>query len=239
MKIEILYSEICNLYGDYYNHIYLEKNLNDKTIYKTSLYDTPKFINEDIDLIYIGSASETNQLLIIEKLMPYKEKLKEMIENNKVIIATGNSFEIFGKYIYDETLKQEIPCLNIFDYYAKRDMNKRHNSLFLGEFNNFSVVGHKSQFSFIYGVNEDNMLFKLNRGTGNNKEQAYEGFKYKNFYGTYVLGPLLVFNPLFTKYIFKILNIDKKLIFEEEAMDAYKFRLKEFQDPKTEMGSKH
>ena len=29
MKIEILYKEVCNLYGDYYNHIYLiTKELN-------------------------------------------------------------------------------------------------------------------------------------------------------------------------------------------------------------------
>ena len=25
MKIEILYKEVCNLYGDYYNHIFINK----------------------------------------------------------------------------------------------------------------------------------------------------------------------------------------------------------------------
>ena len=41
------------------------------------------------------------------------------------------------------------------------------------------------------------------------------------------------------KYIKKILNDNSKLPFEEETIDAYNYRLKEFEDPKTSMISKH
>ena len=51
MKIEILYKDVCNLYGDYYNHIYLERCFKNATIYETTLNETPQFIEEDIDLI--------------------------------------------------------------------------------------------------------------------------------------------------------------------------------------------
>lgn len=235
MKIEILYKEACNLYGDTYNNIYIKKCFPKATIYETSLNDTPKFATEDIALIYIGSASETMQKIIIEKLMPYKDRLKEMIDNNKIIIATGNSFEIFGKYILDN--EEKTTCLDIFDYYAKRNMEKRHNSLFLGEFNDFKIVGHKSQFSFIYGVKSS--FIKMLRGVGNNPDDEYEGYRFNNFFGTYLVGPFLVFNPYFMKYIKKILNDNSKLPFEEETIDAYNYRLKEFEDPKTSMISKH
>ena len=127
MKIEILYKEVCNLYGDYYNHIYLEKCFKNATIYETTLNETPHFIEEDIDLIYLGSSSEKQQELIINKLLPYKNRLKELIDKNKVILATGNAFEIFGKEIIDVSQNKTIPCLNIFDYYAKRTMEKRYN----------------------------------------------------------------------------------------------------------------
>ena len=235
MKIEILYKKSCNLYGDTYNNIYLKKCFSNATIYETSLNDTPKFVTEDIDLLYIGSSSEIHQKIIIEKLLPYKEKIKEMIENNKIVIATGNAFEIFGKEIQDKD--EKISCLGIFDYYAKRNMEKRHNSLFLGEFNGYKILGHKSQFSFIYGVK--NNFIKMIRGMGNNNEDNNEGYNYKNFYGTYLIGPFLIFNPYFMKHIKSILNDESPLPFEDETIDAYNFRLKEFEDQKTSMISKH
>lgn len=237
MKIEILYKEVCNLYGDNYNHIYLKKCFPDAIIYETSLNETPKFVTEDISLLYLGSSNEDMQKVIINKLLPYKEKLNDMINDNKIILATGNAIEIFGKYIIDK--EEKIECLNIFDYYAKRNMEKRHNSLFLGEYNTYKVVGHKSQFSFIYGVNNNGFIKKL-RGVGNNNDDLFEGYHYKNFFGTYLLGPFLVFNPYFVKDLKKLLNVsDTSLPFEEETFDAYKYRLKEFEDPKTCMGSKH
>ena len=216
MKIEILYKEVCNLYGDYYNHIYLERCFKNATIYETTLNETPHFIEEDIDLIYLGSSTEKNQEIIISRLLPYKDRLKEIIDENKTI-----------------------PCLNIFDYYAKRTMNKRYNYLFLGEFNNIKIIGHKSQFSLIYGIDEKDKFITKIKGLGNNFEDSFEGFKKNNFYGTYLLGPLTVINPYFTKYLMKTLNQDDKLDFEEESLEAYNYTLKEFENPKTNEKSNH
>ena len=132
-----------------------------------------------------------------------------------------------------------IPCLNIFDYYAKRTMNKRYNYLFLGEFNNIKIIGHKSQFSLIYGIDEKDKFITKIKGLGNNFEDSFEGFKKNNFYGTYLLGPLTVINPYFTKYLMKTLNQDDKLDFEEESLEAYNYTLKEFENPKTNEKSNH
>ena len=56
-------------------------------MYETTLNETPHFIEEDIDLIYLGSSTEKNQEIIISKLLPYKDRLKELIDKNKVILA--------------------------------------------------------------------------------------------------------------------------------------------------------
>ena len=51
---------------------------------------------------------------------------------------------------------------------------------------------------------------------------------------TYVIGPLLILNPLFAKYILKEMGVNNpKIKFEKEAIEAYKIRLKEYSDPKT------
>ena len=61
MKIEILFPEFCNIYGDYGNVIYLKACLPDAEFIETSLNDEPKFITEDIDLVYMGSMTEKVQ----------------------------------------------------------------------------------------------------------------------------------------------------------------------------------
>lgn len=231
MKIEILYPEIANLYGESGNINYLKKCFSNEKVKEIHINDKPIFDYKEIDLIYMGSMSEKNQELIIKKLLPYKESIKEYIENNHIFIVTGNALEIFQQYILDGN--QKIECLGIFKGYAVRNYEKRHNSLFLGDYDGIKIIGHKSQFTFSYDSN--NSFISRVRGVGMNKEDNNEGIKYKNFYGTYLLGPFLIFNPDFTK---KILNL-KTLPYEKSIYEAYNIRLGEFLDSKTEFASKH
>lgn len=236
MKIEILFPEICNLYGESANVLYLKKCMPDATFYETSINDEIRFINEDINLVYIGSFPDENMELIINKLKKDKDKIKEKLDNNQVFLATGNSFEIFSNYIIDN--EKKIEGLNIFDFYVKKDYEKRHNSLFLGEFNGISIVGYKSQFSMSYNL-KNNEFIKVKKGIGLNDNDQNEGIHYKNFYGTYLLGPFLIINPYFTKHLLKQIGYKKKLIFEDEIIDAYNYRLKELENDKTIIICKH
>ena len=132
MKIEVLYPELSNLYGDYYNAKYLAMCIPDSQTVFTSNNDKPAFLSEKVDIICMGSMSERNQEFAIKHLMPYKDKIKELIENGTFFLATGNSFEIFGKHIEDDDKK--IECLGAIDFYSKRQMNDRRNCFFLGDF---------------------------------------------------------------------------------------------------------
>ena len=101
MKIEVLYSEVANLYGDLYNINYLAKCLPNVKVHYTNLNDTPLFVNHKVDLIYMGPMMENHQKIVIEKLLPYKDRIKELIENNVIFLICGNALEIFGS---NETL---------------------------------------------------------------------------------------------------------------------------------------
>ena len=233
LKVEVLFPEICNLFGNMYNIKYLEKSIDDIQIINTALTDTPKFVNEEIDMIYMAPMTESSQELVIEKLKPYTEKIKELIDENKVFFIIGNALEVFGQYIENED-GSKIEGLGITNLYAKRNMMNRFNSLFLGELDDIKVVGFKSQFAMSYGDNSNNYLFECIKGPGINEESKYEGIRINNFIGTYVLGPILVLNPHFTKYLLRLVGIeDVKLDYEEEAVNCYNIRLKEFEDPST------
>ncbi len=233
MKIEILFPEFCNIYGDFGNIMYLKACLPEAEFIETSLNDEPKFITEDIDLVYMGSMTEKVQEKIINKLMAYKEIIKQQIDSKKAFLFTGNSFEIFGKYI-EEDNKNQREGLGRIDIDSKRRMFNRYNSLFLGEFEGIEIIGFRDQFALQYGDNSDKYFAKVIRGDGLNKDSKLEGIRIKNFIGTSILGPILVLNPIFTKhYLQNVLKIENvEIAFEKDAMEAYEKRLEEFKDMK-------
>ena len=231
MKIEILYPEMSNIYGDYGNIMFLKKCLPDAEFVETELHSEPAFVKQDINLVYLGSMTEKAQEIIIRSLKPYKDKLNEYIQTGKAILFTGNSLEILGKYIENDD-ETKIEGLGILDIYSKREMFNRYNSLFLGEFKNIKIVGFKDQFAHSYGNNETTYFAKVIRGAGLNRESKLEGIRINNFIGTSILGPILVLNPEFAKFfVHNILGQNKsKITFEKAASDSYEARLKESED---------
>lgn len=234
MKIEILFPEFCNLYGDLMNMDYLKKCLPNAEFIETALADEPLFFTQDISMVYLGPATERTQEKIIKKFMLYKDRIKQLIENGTVFLFTGNSLEIMGKYIENED-GTRIDALGIFDTYAKRDLMHRHNSVYMGEFEDTKILGFKTQFTFSYPQNDSFAFIKNIKGVGMNPKCGFEGIHYKNFYGTYLVDPILIMNPQFTKKILDILG-DGTLAFETEVNIAYEKRLKDYIDKVKDKG---
>lgn len=225
--IEILYPELCGIYGDKMNMKYLSKCSSEFKFIETNHKDVPYFVDNTVDMIYIGPMTEDKQEMFIKYLMPYKDKIKALIEKQVVFFVTGNALEIFGQYIIDGDRK--IECLNIFDYYAKRDTSDVFNYQGIGKFNEFEVIIHKVQFSACYGKFKYPFITK-NSGFGMNENYANEGICYKNFFGTYSLGPFLITNPLFTQYLLNILGIKDEIAYKDDIIDAYKDRLSKMRE---------
>ena len=236
MTIEYLYPEICNLYGDSFNIRYLRKILKDASFVETNLKSEPCFATNDVGMIYLGATTEEGQEMIIERLLPYKNRLEELIDSGKVILCTGNAMEVFGEKILSDD-GTEITGLGIFKTTAKREMLNRYNSIFLGQMEGFEVVGFKSQFSHSYGDNSDGYVMKAVKGCGLNPETDREGIRRKNFIGTYVIGPILLLNPPFVRYLLSLMGTEAEIVFEEDAMKAYEVRLNEYHRPDIKLES--
>ncbi len=233
MRIEVLFPEFGNLYGDSANMRYIQASAPDIEIINTDNRSTPVFAHEDVDMIYIGSMTESKQEIAVERLSEYKDRLKELIDKGVVVLATGNAMELFGEYIQDG--EQKIPMLGIFPFHAQRQFREiRHNSMFIGRFEDIKIVGYKSQFSDCIGEFKDYFIDVIG-GYGNSNKQSdkKEGIHYKNFFATYLLGPLLVLNPLFTKHLLTLMGHEGTLAFEKEAMEAYNERVECLEDEST------
>ena len=117
MKITIghLYSDLLNLYGDDGNIKALKYHLEEQginvEIKNMTIGDKKDF--SDIDFLYIGSGTENNIILALEDLKNDKDKIKDYLNDNKILLSTGNSIELFGNYIITN---KKIKALGIIDY---------------------------------------------------------------------------------------------------------------------------
>ncbi len=199
-----LYYDLLNLYGEIGNVKAIKTALESQNIKvvisNLSINDNMDF--NQFDLIYMGCGTESNQLLVLKDFIKYKNKVKEYIDNNKFFIATGNSYELFGKSIFDG---DKHSALGIFDYNSKRQPNRIVGDVIVKcNFIDDKIIGFQNQGSTIKDNN--NPMFEV---SGSDKG---EGIHYKNFYGTYLLGPILVRNPKLHEYILTnlIKSKDKK-----------------------------
>ena len=176
----------------------------------------------------MGRMTEGMRERVIEKLRPRRSKRQAGLDHGTVFLFTGNALEVFGDYIENED-GSRIECLGLYRLFAKRDMMHRHNSDFEGTFEGETVMGFKTQFTMAYTPDESLGLFKKVKGVGLNRKAAWEGIRLHNFFGTYLVGPILVMNPPFTKYLLRLLGAgDVPLAFEKENMEAYAQRKKDF-----------
>lgn len=230
--IEELFPEVCSLFGDGGNMRYLKLCLPDAQYKETALNDRPYFADNDVDMIYMGPMTENTQLQVIERLKPFRDRIEELIEKGTVFLMTGNSHEVFGKTIKDKN-GTTVECLGINDFTAKRDMMSRFSGLVLGNYEDTEIAAFRAQFTKGYPGEGLTPFVKMTKGVPMNDDEFIEGYTRNNFYGTYLLGPLLILNPYFTKKLLKkICGEDRPLAFEEEVIKAYNTRIADFKDKK-------
>jgi CobQ-like glutamine amidotransferase family enzyme len=175
--------------------------------------------------------SENTQRTVIQKLLPFRDRILELIESGVVILATGNASDVFCKEIDYVTENIETSALNIFDYTVKNDLFDRYNGKVIGKFDDITIVGFRSQFSEIFGNNDDCYFVECQRGIGMNKGSKLEGFRKNNLFCTHILGPILPLNPIFCEHLIGLSGNAASAAYRDAAMIAYEQRIKEFTDP--------
>ncbi len=230
MKIEVLFPEFCNLFGDLFNVKYLEKCLPEAQRVDTPLSGQPLFVQEAPSLIYMGPMSERSQEKVIAKLKPYRQRLEELVQEGTAFLLTGNALEVLGNSIEQEDGSQ-IPGLGLLPLRARRDMMHRHNSVFLGDWQGQEVIGFKSQFTMAWPEEKAQGLFPVKKGVGLNPKEGFEGLRRQNLFATYLLGPVLLMNPGFTRSILKAMGAEApSLALESVVQTAWESRIRDFHE---------
>ena len=165
--------------------------------------------------------------MALDALFKYKKEINQLLLNNKFFIATGNSIELFGKCIKLES--NTIATLDIFSYETQRT-KKRLVSECVFHYDEIQdkVLGFQNHQGNIYGISYP--LFTIEKGYSSEPCSKYEGFRINNFFGTYLLGPLLVRNPKLLEKICKDVILSKdanfqfknfNFLLEQKAYDVF------------------
>ena len=225
IKVLHLYYDLLNLYGEQGNILALKRAFKNQNVEievdYLSVQDKIDF--QKYDLVYLGSGSTENLLIALEDIKRHKKELKKYIENKKVLLATGNSYLLFGQKI------NNLDALGIFDYYAASSEKMAQESL-MELYQEKDIIGFQNREFMVN--NKKNHLFKVKDGICDNLKSEYEGYHEYNFYGTFVIGPLLIRNPHFTNKLVKEIMEKNNLIYHEYEdkilVDAYNQYIKNF-----------
>lgn len=211
MTIRILdiYPELMNLYGERGNMLMLRKRLEEtgaEVIYEAK--STEDEIDFSVyDMAYMGCGTESASLKALECLGKYKKQISEFAESNKILVLTGNAFEIFGESVTDDN--GTVDGLGIFTYCVHRNNKLRYHedAIYTCNLLNEKFIGYVNKCSHVSGVTSP--LFNVEMGLGNDNTALTEGYSYKNVYATELIGPIFVRNPYFLQYIIKKLYSEK------------------------------
>ena len=230
VKILHLFSKALDLYGDGANLTAISSALSKMGISSCidycELWDKMPSLS-DYDIVYIGHGKAKNLLPCLQKLMNSKTELFDYINSNKVFLCVGNSRELFGKSFKAPT-GETIEGLGLFSYTAD-ETGEVIVSDEIGNiettFGNITTYGFINRTAHIENTSELTPLFTLTKGIGDGTaDTTHEGNRYKNFFGTWQIGPILVRNPLLLKSLLKLILAEDYRDFdttlEQKALDT-------------------
>ncbi|MBQ4569409.1 MAG: hypothetical protein IJA62_05090 [Ruminococcus sp.] len=201
-RILYLYYDIMNLYGESGNVRMMERILRDKgaqaEIDRKTITDSEIDFTQ-YDFIYCGAGTELSRDACLLHLRRFKDSLRSAYENNTVMLFTGNSYEMLGRKLHTAQ-GEDAEGLGLFDFTVEEKKKNRYSgdvtlkcALAEGQ-----MIGYINKCSKVEGIEDP--LFEITSVVGTIKDTA-DGIHSRNFFGTQVIGPVLVKNPQFADYV--------------------------------------
>ena len=234
IKLLHIYSQTMDLYGDYSNITAIDKYIKEMG-YNCSItcVELGEEINTtDYDFVYMGHGKAKNLNAVAPHFVKYKDHILSQIENEQIFFVTGNARLLFGKEF--QTFDNKRACgIGLFDYTAIETGDVFTSDVISRPVFDESIVvyGFINRTSHMVGENKY-PLFKVISGSCDGEiKTSLEGNLYKNYIGTWQMGPLLLRNPALLKDILKrILKEDYKEVDTTLEEKALALTLKEFKE---------
>lgn len=211
MKVHFghLYGNLLNTYGDNGNLLML-RYLAEKrgwTVETTIISLDDDFDPAAYDLLFMGGGQDTEQIVVAKDLARLQAPLRAYIEEGGVLLAICGGYQLLGRY-YETAYGEKIIGAGVLGHHTLYQEQAR----FIGDVTIHSdltgdtYVGFENHNGRTYLAPEERPLGRVIEGYGNNGEDGGEGAVYKNAYGSYFHGPLLVRNPHLAEHLLDLVE---------------------------------
>lgn len=202
VKVAHLYANLMNIYADRGNIIALGRRCGwrgiDVDVDEFGLGETPVWA--DYDFFYLGGGQDREQLLVCRDLSGKGAGLIEAVEGGAVLLSICGGYQLLGDY-YRTGAGETMEGVGLFKAHTVAG-NRRLIGNVVVESHvgglEMTLAGFENHSGKTYLDEGQKPLGRVVTGYGNNAGDRTEGIVYKNAIGTYLHGPLLPKNALFT-----------------------------------------
>lgn len=204
MELNILhfYPDLMSLYGSYANVSVLKRTLETmgNTVNVTPVLPGQAADLSAADFLYMGAGTERAQKAALTDFVRFADALKNAAESGVTMLFAGNSMELLGKTVTDDT-GTVYDALGLADFTSVQ-RKKRFVEDVYGHTDLFeeAMVGFINKCSVISGVDTP-LLTSMDMGYGNEAPHGPEGYHQNNVFASQLTGPILVKNPALLKTV--------------------------------------
>lgn len=205
VRVAHLYPTLLNIYADRGNILAFSKRCLwreiDIRIDGFGLGEEPDWM--EYDFFYLSGGQDREQNLVALDLGRKAAGLTAAVEDDAVLLSICGGYQLLGDY-YRLPGGDVIEGIGLFGAHTIAD-GKRciGNVLIEAEIGGMQmkIVGFENHGGKTYLDEGQKPLGRVLNGFGNNAADKTEGIIYKNAFGTYLHGPLLPKNAVFTDYL--------------------------------------
>lgn len=211
LKIGWLYPKTMNLYGDRGNIIAFSYRAQQRGIDVTvkNIEVGEKFDSQQIDFAFFGGGQDKEQKIVSHDLQKKAKDIKKFYDMKKPMLSICGGYQLLGNF-FQTCEGKKINGIGVFDVNTFGSHERMIGNVCVRSklFGDAKILGFENHSGRTFLGNKSEALGEVIKGGGNNGADKTEGIISNNFVGTYLHGPLLPKNSMFTDwFIEKTLQI--------------------------------
>jgi CobQ-like glutamine amidotransferase family enzyme len=174
---------------------------------------------KQVDIVIGGGGQDSAQADVQQDILKIGDKLHKLCQAGVPMILICGTYQLFG-HRFVTSAGKEVKGIGIFEAETFGSQKRMIGNVMV-----------KSDFGVLFGFeNHSGQTFlkpgqkplgKVLRGGGNNGKDKTEGAKTDNVFGTYMHGPFLPNNPLFTDELIRLAVANQKADLKPQPIDDH------------------
>ncbi len=196
-----LYPRDMNIYGDWGNVLTIKRRLewHGYTPVLTEYNQGDRFPN-DVDIVIGGGGQDSGQNLIKDDLQKIGPRLHELAEDGTPMLIICGLYQLFGRF-FKTADGTKMPGIAIFDAETHAGSERMIGNIVTKSSQFGQVIGYENHSGQTFIGKDARPLGIVQKGAGNNGQDATEGVCYRNVIGSYLHGSLLPKNPQIADFL--------------------------------------